>query len=449
MKSGRAACFIAASLLVLSGETACGQWHLPPGTSSSADAGTAQTAANADAVAVAAAEKRMLGQDWKGAVDALRAITVRSPKNAHAFYDLGFSLEALQDKAGAKHAYEQADAADSSAVEPRVALGLLLARDGDSEPSAKLLREAVQLPETKDNAAARAQALRALARIDLSSAPDRSREELLAAIKLSDEGPDDMLLGGEIAEAMHDDAAAEQAYEKVMRMAPEAIEAEVEYLRVLVREGKSSEAQTVLDFGLKQHPNDPQLLTEQAALLVGQKQFAEALPVLEKLHAADPKAAPLTRLLARTYVATSSFAKADPLFLQLAKTEPQNGDLQAEWADSLIRQKRNAEAETLLEKALPLTFPTKQARSEAAAELAFAASANHHPDTVVRAVLIRNENLPMDAPSAFLLATAHDSLRHTSQAAGYYRQFLELANKKYPDEEWQATQRLQTLSRAK
>jgi len=62
---------------------------------------------------------------------------------------------------------------------------------------------------------------------------------------------------------------------------------------------------------------------------------------------------------------------------------------------------------------------------------------------------MRNAILAMDAPSAFLLATAYDNLHHPREAAGYYRQFLDLAHKNYPDEVWQAKQRLQTLSRAK
>jgi hypothetical protein len=46
----------------------------------------------------------------------------------------------------------------------------------------------------------------------------------------------------------------------------------------------------------------------------------------------------------------------------------------------------------------------------------------------------------------FLWATAYDALHQNAQAAAYYQHFLESSAGKFPDQEWQARQRLKLLS---
>lgn len=432
--------------LLLTGVAVHAQMQLPPGTSSSVDPAEQSAAADPDLAKLQAAEKQMSLQIWPAAVAILRPMVEHSPKNAHAWYDLGFSLDAMNDDAGAKTAYEHATAADARYLAPRASLGLLLARGGDLAAAEAMLRSSVAL---EGDANAKAVALRALARIDADKQPERARDELVAAIQLSREGPADVVLTGEIAEAMHDDASAEAAYARAMRTDAGDVEVEGHYARVLTREGKFDAARSVLAAGLKEHPQDRGLLSERAGLLVREKNFVEAVPALEALHAGMPADTAVTRLLARAYVAAGTPAKADPLFQVLADADKMDGELLSEWGDSLIRQKRNAEAEAVLQRALLARFETKEAKADAAGELAFAASVNGQPEEVLRAVSIRDDISPIDATSAFLLATAHDTFHHTREAAGFYRQFIQLSNGKFPDEEWQAKQRLQILSRAK
>jgi len=45
----------------------------------------------------------------------------------------------------------------------------------------------------------------------------------------------------------------------------------------------------------------------------------------------------------------------------------------------------------------------------------------------------------------FLAATAHDKLHQVKEARDLYKQFLSVANGKFPNEEWQARHRLVTL----
>ena len=428
--------------------TAGAQWKLPPGTSSSA-AEPSQTSSSSTDNTLAAAEKRFESGDWPGAATLLRPLVEREPKNAHAQYDLGFALDNAGDSAGARQAYEAAAAADPGLVSARVSLGLLLARSGDAAGAAKWLREAISLPEDAASKPARAQAERALARLDLTAAPTQARDELVAAIRLSSEQPDDIELSAEIAEALHDDAAAQQAYARVLQANPGDADASAAYARVLLRTGKEAEAEVVLQRALKAHPDSPAVMAEEADLLLRARKFDEAIPLLERLHRTDPDKAAVTRLLARAYVAAGTPEKSDELFTLLLRGNPNNAELQADYADSLIRQKRNPEAEAVLQRALALQFPTGEAKANAAAKLAFAASADHRPEVVLRAVQMRDEILRPDPATTFLSATAHDTLHHTAKAAEAYREFIQLAGQSFPDEVWQAQQRLQVLRRAK
>ncbi len=425
------------------------QWQLPPGTSSSVDDTAKKAADSPRSTALRTAEEKLEAEDWPAAVKLLRPLAA-SATDERANYDLGYALDSTDDVAGAKAAYARAVAADAAAPEPRIALGLLLARSGDLPGAEQSLSSAVALPGFgKSPATQQAQAYRALARLHLAAAPDRSRDELAAALKLSPETPADTTLAGEVAESLHSDPDALTAFARAWRSSPSDPDLTARYARVLNRAGKAEEEAQVLRPALAAHPENTALVTEQAAMLLKQEDYAGASPLLEKLHRDDPVNGQVTRLLARAYVAQGKPEQADPLFQALLQAAPEDGELLSSYADALIRQKRNSEAETLLEKALGAQFPSPQGRAQAAAELAFAASADHHPEVVLRAVNIRNATLTPDASSSFLLATAHDTLHHTRQAAESYRQFLQLAQGKFPDEEWQANQRLHILSRAK
>ncbi len=205
--------------------------QLPPGTTLPADDAAKKTPADS---ALHGAEEKMSAGDCSSAVALLQPLTDRAHPSTQALYDLGFCKESLDDTAAAIAAYTRAIDSDAGAVLPRVALGLLQARSNNVAAAEPLLAAAVALKDdgAADVKPARAQAYRALARIHLPTAPDRSRDELLLALRLSPEQTADIQLSGEIAEAMHDDAAAEQAYTRVLGAAPPTAQAVAQLARV-------------------------------------------------------------------------------------------------------------------------------------------------------------------------------------------------------------------------
>ena len=75
-------------------------------------------------------------------------------------------------------------------------------------------------------------------------------------------------------------------------------------------------------------------------------------------------------------------------------------------------------------------------------ELAFAADENKNYPLTIKALEVRAKYLPEIPVTYFLRATAYDHLRDYQQASANYHLFLQVANGKYPDQEWQARHRL-------
>jgi hypothetical protein len=60
---------------------------------------------------------------------------------------------------------------------------------------------------------------------------------------------------------------------------------------------------------------------------------------------------------------------------------------------------------------------------------------------------MRSKFLPEVPSTYFLWAISYDSLHKNAEAAAYYHHFLDAAAGKFPDQEWQARQRLILLEK--
>ncbi|MGI4755697.1 MAG: tetratricopeptide repeat protein [Janthinobacterium lividum] len=406
-------------------------------------------APTAQSQATQRAEDAIAAGKYQDAVTLLTPLAVADQKDARIFYDLGFAQDALGQDEAALSAYRAAVTRNPSDISARVSLGLLLARTGDRTAGEEQLAAAVKLPGGSPEIAGRA--YRALAQMHVESKPAQAADDLVTALKLSPETPDDAALAAAIADAQHDSVAAEKAYVHAQQLAPTDPEVALGYARLLSRQKRYVEAETVLEPARKAHPDNRSLVAEYASQELLQNHTAEVLPLLEQLHASHPDDAAVARLLATSYIANGEPAKADPIYAALLKATPNDAGVQVEWADCLIRQKRSTEAEPILQRivfdkgeALP-----KDVMANAAGMLAFAASTNHDPDTVLKALSLRESAISPSAAYTFLGASAHDTLHQTKQAAEQYRLFLKQASGKFPDQEWQAQQRLQILDRHK
>ncbi len=425
--------------------------QLPPGTTDT----TTQPQAQPDPL-LAQANQALDKQDYPTALKLLTTLTEKSPNDPHLLYDLAFTQDALAQTpaqvTAAETTYRRAIAADPKYFDPHLGLGLLLARTGKFTLARAELLQATAL--TTGDPLLRARAYRALARIDQASNPATASDELLSALKLSPETPDDVLLSGELAEASGDPAAAEAAYRRVLAVNPLNHDATADLTHLLLHQQKPDQAEALLTAALANDPDNPTLNAQLASLYEKQNKPAQAIPIVEKLHTVHPADSAITRLLARLYNDNQQYDQAATLYAALVAATPGDSPdptLLDDYSDTLIRLKKFAEAEALLKRAVadPSAFPSKEDLGNAAGHLAFAASANNDPNGTLQALTLRATVLPNSPSSLFLEATAHDKLHHTKQATDLYKQFLSVANGQFPNEEWEARHRLIALEHMK
>jgi cytochrome c-type biogenesis protein CcmH/NrfG len=110
---------------------------------------------------------------------------------------------------------------------------------------------------------------------------------------------------------------------------------------------------------------------------------------------------------------------------------------------NLIRQLKYAEAFAAFDKATRLD----PANADGWSGLAFAASKTNQPAITLHALTMRSKFLPENSVHLLPLGDGYDTLHQKAQAAAYYHHFLDAAAGKFPDQEWQARQRLLVLEK--
>ena len=414
--------------------------------------------------------------DLAAALKILTDLNTQTPNNAQVLYDLGLTLAALESSPAnnlqppapnqptAEACYRQSIDANPAFAAPHVALGLLLARRGHPAEAHTQLTTATTLPDIEP--ALKAHALRALARLDLGSPGQRSPQpnpaaastDLLAALNLTAEQPEDILLSAEIAEAAADFPAAERAYRRYLAIPANANDsrATAALAHILLAEHHPADAEALLIPALARSPGDPSFTAQlaQAYLASGDDaKIPQAAQLLEKLHADRPNDANITRLLARVYLESGHPDQAEPIYAALIAAQAAHPDptLLDNRAEALIRLHRPGEAEKLLKQAIadPAAFPSPSALADAATHLAFAASEIDDPRSTLQALAIRATVQPPSPSSLYLEATANDDLHQTAKAVELYKQFLAAAGGTLPDQESQVRQRLAALAHTK
>jgi tetratricopeptide (TPR) repeat protein len=416
------------------------------------------------------ANNALAAGDFPGALKILTTLNTQTPNNPQVLYDLGLALDALGPAAPAtdnitpESCYRAAIAASPSFSPPHVALGLLLARSNRLAEARAELLAAINLPDT--GPALKARAYRALARLDQlgdaqhNSPPNfaQASDALLSALKLTPEQPEDILQSAQIAEAVGDLPAAEQAYRRYLALPGDAADSQAiaDLAHVLLGEHHPADAEALLAPALARDPGNPSFTAQlaEAYLASGEDaKIAQATTLVEALHAKSPTNPTIARMLARVYLETGHPDKADPLYASLLAAQPAHPDptLLDDRAEVLLRLHRPGEAEKLLKLAVadPAAFPSPAAFADAATHLAFAASEIDDPRMTLQALALRARVQQPSSSSLFLEATANDDLHQTSKAVELYKQFLTAAHGTLPDQESRVRRRISELEHTK
>ncbi len=393
---------------------------------------------------VAAAEAAIAQSDWKAAEIKLDAWLPAHPADARALFDAGYVADAqnrLDDAAGL---YRRSVEANPQSFEAHAELGLLLARQNKLTEAREELAASTALDPGVAGAIAKAQAWRALAQIDRSGDPATASTDLLEALKLSPETTEDTLLAANLADQAGQYEAAEKAYRRVLAANPKSAPANAGLAHLLIVHKQYPEAETLIRAALEQSPNDTTLTAQLATVLAAQDK-SEALPLFQKLHADHPKDTAITRMLAQVLADAGDAAGSDQLYALLLAATPEDPELLVAHGQNLTRQLKYAEAFAAFDKATRLD----PASADGWSGLAFAASKTAQPSITLHALTMRSKYLPEVPSTYFLWATTYDTLHDKAAAATYYQHFLDSAAGKYPNQEWQARQRLILLGNKK
>jgi predicted Zn-dependent protease len=395
------------------------------------------------------AEAAIAKSDWKTAATTLDVWLAAHPDDARALFDAGYVADAQNRLDDAVGFYKRSATAEPSSFETRLMLGILLARQGKLAEARPELIAATTLDPGEAGPALKARAWRALAQIDKPGPNDQgdaaqASQDLLEALKLSPETPEDTLLAAQLAESQGQMDAALAAYKRLLAADPKSSVAQAGLAHLLIARQQYPEAEALLRTALEQTPDDPALTAQLAAVLAAQDK-AEALPLLKRLHMAHPEDAAITSMLAQVMTQAGDSAGADLLVVQLLTASPNDVDLLVAHGENLIRQLRYKEAFVAFDKATK----ADEANGEAWSGLAFAASKAGQPSIALHALTMRSKFLPEVPATYFLWATTYDTLHAKDEAISYYHQFLTAAAGKFPDQEWQAKQRLLLLEKKK
>ena len=402
------------------------------------DAATAQPISDE----VAQAEAAIVKSDWKAAEAKLDPWLATHPADARALFDAGYVADAQNRLEAAAGLYRRAVEANPQSFEAHAELGMLLARQNKLSEARTELAAATQLDPGEAGPGAKARAWRALAEIDRKDDPAKASEDLLEALKLSPETPADMLLAASLAEQTGQLDDAEKAYRHILVNDPKSAPANAGLAHLLIARKQYPEAEALLRAALENAPEDTALIAQLATVLAAEDK-AEALPLFQKLHEAHPKDAAITRMLAAVLDDAGDAAGSDMLYVSLLMANPDDPKLLVSHGQNLIRLLKYDEAFAAFDKATRLD----PANGDGWGGLAFAASRTNQPAITIRALTIRSKLLPELPSTYFLWATAYDALHEKAQAATYYHHFLAAAAGKYPDQEWQARQRLMVLEK--
>ncbi|HKF04533.1 MAG TPA: tetratricopeptide repeat protein [Candidatus Sulfotelmatobacter sp.] len=386
------------------------------------------------------AEDLIQKKNYTEAEPLLHKVVEHDPTNYVAWFDLGFVGNALGKTDDSIAAYRKSVEAKPDVFESNLNLGLQLAKSGNPEAE-KFLRAATDLKPTSHVAEGRARAWLSLAHIIEATEPNEALAAYRQAAALQPKDPEPHLAAGLLLEKQNKFSDAEQEYKAVQALDPSSVDAAIGLANIYMRGRQLPDAETQLRKVVAAHPDHVNAHIQLGRVLEAEGKNDEAIAELERGAKFAPADATLQRELADLYAGAGKTDDAEKAYRALLTEHPQDAELHQSLGQTLLRQKQFAKAQEELLTAVKL----KPDLSSAYGDLAFVASENKDYGLALKALDARAKSLPEIPITYFLRASAYDHLRDVKKAVANYQLFLQTANGKYPDQEWQAKHRLIAL----
>jgi tetratricopeptide (TPR) repeat protein len=386
---------------------------------------------------LAQAEHAIEKKDYVAAEGLLRKFVEKYAANYEAWFDLGFVENGLGKVEESISAYRKSVAAKPDVFESNLNLGLQLAKTGQPDAE-KYLRAATLLKPTSHADEGRYRAWLSLAETVEKSNPDEALADLKRAEALQPKEPEPHLLAGQLLEGENKFSDAETEYKQALALDAHSADGAVGLANIYMRSRRFPEAEEYLRKVLAAQGGAAAVHIQLGRVLAAEGKNDAAIGEMQAGVQLAPGDDAAQRDLAELYSTAEKNDLAEAAYRKLIAAHPNEAELHRRLGQALLREKKFPDAQKEFTAAIKLA-PEK---GEAYGDLAFAASENKDYPLVVRALEARAKLLPENALTYFLRASAYDHLRDYKKAAANFHLFLNNANGKYPDYEWQAKHRL-------
>ena len=387
--------------------------------------------------AVIQAEKAIDLRDFITAENKLKHVVADDDKNYRAWFDLGYVYTATNRNAEAIEAYRKSVAAKPDLFESNLNLGILLGEAGNPEAET-YLRAATKLKPSDSQELGWERAWLSLGHVLEGKNAEQAIAAYQEAAKLAPGDTEPHLAAGQFFEKQNRFADAEREYQQAIDLNPKSTEGMAALVNLYSKNQHLPEAEKMLRRYLELNPQNPTAHLQLARVLATRKDTAGARAEYEAALKLAPNDWPAQRELAELDVSAGQYRTAAEEYHALVAKNPTDPELHYALASALLHAHDFPAAQQLLLETVKL----KPDMGQAYGDLAIAASENKQYELAVHALDARAKYLPETPGTYFLRATSYDNLKILKLAAQNYRQFLQVAQGKYPDQEWQARHRL-------
>ena len=383
------------------------------------------------------AEDLIQKQDFAAAEPLLQKVVTGDPKNYVAWFDLGFAENGLGKTDESIAAYKKSLAAKADVFETNLNLGIQLAKAGQPDAE-EFLRAATRLTPTSHAAEGRERAWLSLAHVLEATKPEDALVAYRQATALQPKDPEPHLAAGLLLEKHNKFSDAETEYKQALGLDPSSADALTGLANLYMRGRHFPEAEEYLRKLVSAQPGQAGAHIQLGRVLAAENKNDAAVAELQTGAKLVPGDVSVQRDLADLYSTVGKNDLAEAAYRGLIAEHPNDAELHEGLGKSLLRQKKFPAAQQEFLTAVKL----KPDFGEAYGDLGFAASENKDYALTIKALDTRAKFLPEVPMTHFWRASAYDHLKDFKRASASYHLFLNTANGKYPDQEWQAKHRL-------
>jgi len=375
--------------------------------------------------------KALDAKQYAAAVDLFQKAVAADPKDFAAHFQLALAESLSGKDADAIAQYKNVLQLNPGLYQAQLNLGMLLVRGKQPAEAVPLLKSALeQKPREFRPAFYLAEALRGTAQFEPAQAAYTTAVELNPSSAAAESG-----LGATLAKQGRL-SEAEPHFRKAATLDPSYRDGLLELASLYETNHQPKEAIALY----REFPQNTAAQERMGALLIETGQPSDAVASLEQVVAKSPSDA--SRLaLAQAYAKSNHGEKAVPLVAQVVAAQPRDAELRMFYGHLLRDEHKPLDAAQQFAAATQLKPDSVEAWNELAGVLSVA---GQYPQSIVALDRLRALHAET-AGNLFFRAIAYDHMQDHKDAVESYRKFLEMSQGKFPDQEFQARQRIRII----